>query len=52
MEEMTKVVLSVVSAVIVSLIGLALKGVFGAIMGFLLVLIAVGLFKIWKKYGD
>lgn len=53
MEETGKVTLVVVSAIIMSIIGLALKGLFGAIMGFLLTLLAVGFYVIWRKYsGD
>lgn len=52
MIEINKVTIVVVAAVLVSFIGLAIKGVFGAVMGFLLTLLIVGFFVIWRKYSN
>jgi len=47
-----KVVLVIGLAVLTSLIGYAVKGTFGAIMGFIIVLLIVGFFVIWKRYSE
>jgi len=52
MEKSTKVAWVVSSAVIISFVGLAVKGLLGAVLGFILTLLVVGLFAIWKKYGN
>jgi hypothetical protein len=50
MEETSKVIIVVVSAVIVSIIGLAVKGLLGACLGFILTLFVFKLFSIWNNY--
>jgi len=52
MEELTKITLVVVGAIIGSIVGLAFWGVFGAFMGFVLTLLVIKLFNIWVKYRD
>ncbi len=52
MIETNKVTIVVVAAILISVIGLAIKGVFGAVMGFLLTLLVVGFFVVWKKYSN
>jgi hypothetical protein len=49
MEETRKVILVIGSAVIMALLGYAIRGGFGAAMGFVLTLLIVWLFSIWKK---
>ena len=49
MEETKKVGFVVGSAVLMAFIGYAIKGGFGAAMGFVLTLLIIGLFVIWKK---
>ena len=39
-------------AVLMSLIGFAIKGVFGAMMGFVITLLIIWLFNLWKRYRD
>jgi len=51
-EETMKVAVVICSAVLMSLIGMAIKGVFGAVMGFVLTMLIIGFFVIWKKYGN
>ncbi len=52
MKETTKIFIVVVSAVIMSILGLMVKGVFGAVMGFLFTLLIIGLFNIWRKMNS
>jgi predicted PurR-regulated permease PerM len=52
MEETKKIAIVIASAIVGSIIGLGFKGVFGAIMGFILTLIVIKLFSIWKNYRE
>ncbi len=52
MQETMKVALVIGSAILMSFIGYAIRGRFGAVMGFVLTLVIVGLFVIWKKYAS
>lgn len=52
MEETTKIALVVGGAVAGSIIGLALKGLTGAVLGFILTLLIIKLFSIWKNYRE
>lgn len=47
-----KVAIVISSAVLMSLIGFAVKGGFGAVMGFVLTMLIIGLFSVWKKYAN
>ena len=49
MEETIKVGAVVGSAVIMAFIGYAIRGGFGAAMGFVLTLLVVWLFSVWKR---
>jgi len=49
MEETTKVFLVIGLAVVMAFIGYAVKGAFGAAMGFVLTLLIIWLFSVWKK---
>ena len=51
METTKQVGLTVGGAVIASLIGYAIKGFFGLVMGFILVFLVVGLFIIFIYQG-
>ena len=51
MEEGTKVFLIIGLAVLIGIFGYAVKGTFGAVMGFVITLLIVGLFIIWKNYA-
>lgn len=51
MQETMKVTLVIGLAVLMSFIGYAVRGGFGAIMGFVLTLVIIGFFVIWKKYA-
>jgi len=44
-----KVALVIGSAVLMSLIGFAINGAFGAVMGFVLTILIIGLFSLWKN---
>jgi len=48
MEETKKITAVIGLAVLMSLIGAAIKGLFGAVMGFILTLLVIGLFALWK----
>jgi hypothetical protein len=48
-EELTKIITVVTAAVLVGAIGLAVKGIFGGVMGFILTIFVIALFTIWKK---
>jgi len=52
MEESAKIFWVVFLTVLMSIIGFAVKGTFGAVMGFLLTLLIIGLFVIWRKYNE
>jgi hypothetical protein len=52
MEETKKIIIVVCSAIAGSLIGLALKGVLGAVLGFILTLIGIKLFSVWSNYRE
>ena len=47
-----KVAIVIGLAVLMSFIGFAVKGGFGAAMGFVITLLIVGFLVIWKKYGN
>jgi len=49
MNTTNKVLTSVGGACMVSIIGFMIGGVFWLIMGFILTLLAIGLFSIWNK---
>ena len=51
-EETMKIAAVVGLAVLMSLIGFAMKGGFGAVMGFALTILIIGFFVIWKKYSN
>ena len=51
-EETMKVAAVVGLAVLMSFIGFAVKGGFGAAMGFVITLLIIGFFVIWKKYSN
>ena len=52
MEETRKVFWIIGLAVVMGLLGYAVKGSFGAMMGFVITLLIVGLFIIWRKYAN
>jgi hypothetical protein len=52
MEVTARIAITVTAAIVGSLIGLAFKGMFGAVMGFIVTLLVIKLFSIWNKYGE
>jgi len=51
MEETKKVILVIGLAVIMALLGYAVEGFFGAAMGFVLTIVIIWFFSLWKKYS-
>jgi predicted PurR-regulated permease PerM len=49
MKDNTKIVISIILSIIVSLIGYGLFGLKGCFLGFILTLFLIGLFHIWRK---
>jgi len=49
MEETKKITAIIGLTVLMSLIGSAISGLFGAVMGFVLTLLIIGLFTLWKN---
>ncbi len=47
--ELAKIFAVVAAAVIVGAIGLAVKGIFGGVMGFIGTIFVIALFTIWKN---
>jgi len=50
MEETQKVTAVIISCVVMGLAGFAIKGIFGAIMGFVLTFLVIWFFTIWNNY--
>jgi hypothetical protein len=49
MEETMKVVVVVGSAILVGMLGMVVKGAFGAVMGFVLTIVIIAFFSLWKN---